>query len=175
MGQSRAADNPERAVPMAEAGDDFWRFSLALYAEPGVAPACLRLQDLHGKDVVLALWCLWLGASGRGRLDAPRLAEAEAAVAPWRQRVIEPVRKLRKSLKDVPGAEEVYERIKGVELGAERAAHDRLALLSGPARKPGTGDAAANLALYLDAAAMADAAPILAAPQIRSRAEGSSL
>jgi uncharacterized protein (TIGR02444 family) len=31
----------------------FWEFSLAFYAEPGVAPACLAMQDLEGVDVNL--------------------------------------------------------------------------------------------------------------------------
>ena len=46
---------------MAEAVEEFWRFALGFYARPGVAPACLELQDRHGKDVLIALYCCWVG------------------------------------------------------------------------------------------------------------------
>ena len=31
----------------------------ALYAQPGVADACLKLQDEFGLDVNLVLFCIW--------------------------------------------------------------------------------------------------------------------
>ena len=48
----------------------FWDFSLAVYGRPGVAPACLALQQRHGADVNLLLFCAWFGAAHRGRLTA---------------------------------------------------------------------------------------------------------
>ena len=39
----------------------FWRFSLALYARPGVAEALIALQDRAGLDVNLILFGLWVG------------------------------------------------------------------------------------------------------------------
>ncbi len=41
---------------MAEA---FWTFSTGLYAAPGVEAHMLALQDEHGLDVNLALFCLF--------------------------------------------------------------------------------------------------------------------
>ncbi|MCG8546534.1 MAG: TIGR02444 family protein, partial [Alphaproteobacteria bacterium] len=32
-------------------GNAFWNFSLRAYARPGVADACIRLQDRYGVDV----------------------------------------------------------------------------------------------------------------------------
>jgi uncharacterized protein (TIGR02444 family) len=152
---------------MPEAFDEFWRFAVTLYAKPGVAPACLALQDRFGKDVLIALYGTWLGASGRGRLDAQRLAEAEACARPWRQQVVEPLRRTRHGLKGIDGADELYERMKKIELDAERVAMQRLAPLApapDPARSAAdrAGDARANLALYAGEAAEA-AAPIAAA------------
>jgi len=46
------------------AGGAFWRFSLDAYGRPGVAAACLDLQDRHGCDVNLILYALWLGRAG---------------------------------------------------------------------------------------------------------------
>lgn len=148
---------------MPDPFDAFWAFSLALYARPGVAPACLALQDAHGKDVIIALFGCWLGASGRGRLDGSALAAAEAIARPWRQQVVEPLRRTRHALKPVAGAEAFYGRMKEIELDAERVAHQRLCALA-PAADPRAGPAErlaaarANLALYVGEAAPAAAA-----------------
>lgn len=153
---------------MAEAFDEFWRFALGFYAQSGVAPACLELQDRHGKDVLIALFACWVGISGRGRLDQAALAMAEATARPWRSQVVEPLRRTRHALKGIAGAEKLYARMKSIELGAERIAMERLAPL---ARAPsamlapaGRAEAAkANLALYLGPEAAAAAAPLVAA------------
>ena len=152
---------------MTEPFDEFWRFALALYAKPGVAPACLVLQDGHGKDVLIALYGCWLGVSGRGQMDAASLARAEEAARPWRQQVIEPLRRTRHALKGIEGADEFYSRMKTIELEAERVAMRRLAPLAPtPDPRASAADRVANarhnLALYAGTAAEA-AAPIAAA------------
>jgi uncharacterized protein (TIGR02444 family) len=73
----------------------FWDFSVAFYARPGVMPASLALQDQHGVDVNLALFCCWIGE----KLDAAALAEADARVAEWRAEVVQPLRAVRRWLK----------------------------------------------------------------------------
>lgn len=73
----------------------FWDFSVAFYARPGVMPTCLALQDAHGVDVNLALFCCWLGEA----LDAGALAEAETLVCDWRREVVQPLRAVRRWLK----------------------------------------------------------------------------
>ena len=153
---------------MADAVEEFWRFALALYAKPGVAPACLVLQDRHGKDVIIALFGCWLGASGRGGFDEAALARAEETARPWRQAVVEPLRRTRHALKNVAGAEEFYSRMKKLELDAERVAVRRLAPLA-PEPDPRleaaqcVAAARANLALYAGVEGTAAAAPIMAA------------
>jgi len=144
---------------------EFWSFSLAFYEQPGVAPACLELQDRYGRDVILALYCCWVGTSGRGRLGPAELAAAEAAARPWRKSVVEVLRGARKALKGIAGAQPLYARMKSIELAAEREAHRRLAALA-PAADPRAAaqsrraDAAANLALYAGGDAAAAAAPL---------------
>src|SRR5215469_3798715 len=95
---------------MSDAAAAFWRFSLAIYARPGVAPACLVVQDEHGCDVNLMLFCCWLGASGRGRLDCAGLAAADAAVSGWRREVVESLRAARRAIKaaDLPDSDGIY-------------------------------------------------------------------
>src|SRR5260370_41965427 len=81
------------------AGDAFWRFSLALYARPGIAGALIALQDRAGRDVNLILFGLWLGASRGRRLAAAELEGAAAAIAPVATSVTTPLRQLRRRLK----------------------------------------------------------------------------
>jgi uncharacterized protein (TIGR02444 family) len=152
-----------------DAAAEFWRFSLAFYAEPGAAAACLELQDRHGLDVNLALYGCWLGLSGRGRIDARGLAAADAAIADWRRSVIEPLRTVRRALKatDDAGEPELRERVKAAELEAERLCQNRLAALA-PA--PVAGDrqsrleaAYANLSAYLGTKARGAGEKLIAA------------
>jgi uncharacterized protein (TIGR02444 family) len=140
--------------PAAESGEAFWRFSLALYARPGVAAALIALQDRAARDVNLILFCLWAGAVCGARLDAAALAAAEAAIADLRSEAVEPLRALRRRLKADP-AEDVQalrRKVLGLELAAERRVQYRLAAqaLRAAGHDP-IAAAEANLALYLGA------------------------
>lgn len=165
---------------------DLWAFSLAFYAQPGVAEALIGLQDGAGRDVNLILFAIWLGLSGRGRLDQQRADAAERAVRPIRAEVIEPLRAIRRRL--AAAAEDdlrvLREKVKALELDGERASLQRLAAIAGPVceRDPAIrrADAAVSLAFYLGppAASGAEAAIIrgaldrfaAAAPEPRHRA-----
>jgi uncharacterized protein (TIGR02444 family) len=106
-------------------GSPFWRFSLRLYRLPGVAEACIKLQEDAGCDVNLLLFLLWHAAQGR-RLATGEIARLEQDIAPWRDRTVVPLRAVRRGLKSPPGlveagaAEAFRTRIKAVELEAER-------------------------------------------------------
>ncbi|MGD9511236.1 MAG: TIGR02444 family protein [Geminicoccaceae bacterium] len=77
----------------------FWRFSLARYAAPGVADACLALQDRDGADVNLILLALWLGERGQ-RLEAEAGGRLAQLAADWQGPVIAPLRAVRRRLKE---------------------------------------------------------------------------
>jgi len=155
--------NVSRTEPDSESPPDaLWRFAVDFYARPGVAAACLALQDRHGFDVILILFACWVGASGRGRLTAADLAAAVALAEPWRRAVIAPLRAVRRHLKDSGEAADLYQTVKAAELAAEHRALDRLAALA-PASAPATApvaDALANLSLYLGAGAGPEAAAL---------------
>jgi uncharacterized protein (TIGR02444 family) len=130
-----------------------WRFSLAFYARPGVAEALIALQDRAGCDVNLILFALWRGVAHRHRLDSDELMAAEAAVAPLRRAVVEPLRRLRRALKadSDPDIQALRRRVGVLELAAERRAQSRLAATIGSSDTGGDRGAAAeaNLALCL--------------------------
>jgi uncharacterized protein (TIGR02444 family) len=138
------------------AGNDFWRFSLEFYGFCRVAPALIALQDRDGLDINLMLFALWLGVSGRRRLDSDALRVADRAIREIRAEIVEPLRALRRSLKGNPDndVQSVREGVKALELDAEKLAQSRLARLAGPVdagmSAPARLAAAyANLALYL--------------------------
>ena len=99
----------------------FWRYSLALYERAN--EASLHLQDHHRLDVNMLLLCCWTGSRGRALADAEIIA-AQTAAAPWRDNVIEPLRRARRFLKVQAvsaGAADLRRRILALELEAERA------------------------------------------------------
>lgn len=127
----------------------FWDFSVALYAKPGVAPACLDLQERHGIDVNALMFCVWLGTSGRGPAPREALEAAFDAVGPWHQAVVRALRPLRRRLK--PGFEPIdpalvqglRARIQKVEIDAEHV--EQLALAaSAAAQAPARADVSAD-------------------------------
>ncbi|BBK41098.1 hypothetical protein STVA_11180 [Allostella vacuolata] len=142
------------------AGEGLWDFSLRVYGTPSIAKWCLRLQDEHGADVNILLWCAWAGSQGV-RLTADDLAAAEAATAAWRDQVVLPLRALRRALKrdlgqvSADAAVALRTRIKGVELEAERLQQAALERLPQGRRRPGRGFVetaiADNIALYQQA------------------------
>lgn len=75
-----------------------WDFSLRLYVRPGVADACLRLQDRHSIDVNLLFCCLWLGMEGE-RATRRDIARMIARVRGLHETVIKPLRAARTALK----------------------------------------------------------------------------
>ncbi len=137
---------------MAQASDTpFWDFSLGVYARSGVAPACLALQDRHGLDVNLLLFCCWAGRCGRA-LTAGDLKALRAAARPWHEGVVRPLRQARRWLKGQANAsaQALRRDIKAQELEAERIEQHLLGeTLPLDAGAPAPDLAAANLKAYL--------------------------
>jgi len=96
-----------------------WEFSLELYARPGVAAACIEAQDHCAVDVNLLLYAAWLARQGF-ELDQNQWQALVASVADWRQRVVQPLRDLRRDWQALPAAADLRERVKALELAAER-------------------------------------------------------
>jgi uncharacterized protein (TIGR02444 family) len=118
-----------------QTGSPFWRFSLRLYRQPGVADACIALQDGCGVDVNVLLFLLWL-ATAKQRVGTGEVEALCAKAGPWRDEVVAPLRSLRRRLKDGAPlvernlAELFRTRIKAVELEAERLQQEALFALA---------------------------------------------
>ena len=150
----------------------FWRFSLELYARPGVAAACLTLQDRHGADVNLVLFALWLGS--RGHQLTPEAGNDLARLARhWQRPIVRPLRWVRRRLKQrtmaagLPSPEAVGHwrgRLAEIELALEQAEQLLLEHAMGPvvAGPPGAPMACGNLrALGLASLVATDEARLL--------------
>lgn len=139
----------------------FWRFSLRLYRAPGIAEACLALQDRCGADVNLLLYCCWAGMGGR-RLNARTMRRTLAAVARWQGSIVQPLRQARREIRKIsagmPGelTGELGKRIGAAELDAEYVEQCILAALAEDLPPPARGQepraaVVANLERYCDA------------------------
>jgi uncharacterized protein (TIGR02444 family) len=139
-------------------GSPFWRFSLQFYRRPGVAEACIALQEESGVDVNLLLFLLW-HATQKRRLAAAEIVALEQRIATWREQTVVPLRAIRRALKTPPAlvepgtAEAFRTRIKAVELEAERlqqeAMHNLVRAGLFGAEAPSVAEAArANVTAY---------------------------
>ncbi|MFC4353382.1 TIGR02444 family protein [Fodinicurvata halophila] len=102
----------------------FWDFSLLFYGRQGVADACLELQDRHGLDVNLVLFCFWAATCGKA-LGEEEFARLSQASRDWQAQVVQPLREVRRWMKrpDLLEREDcvrLRESIKRQELEAER-------------------------------------------------------
>ena len=153
---SQQTRSTAKSLPMTDSV--FWRFSLRFYALPGVASACIDLQDRHGVDVNVLLFLLFLAEEGRA-VSPEEVARIDAAVRVWRDGVVVPLRTVRRNLRASIGemardaAEALRTNVKRVELEAERIQQETLERLM-PASATGalvpsrTIAARANLAAY---------------------------
>ncbi len=108
-----------------ETDNPFWRFSLRVYAMPGVAEECLEVQDRLGIDVNVLLYAAWLGAIRGTALDSADIGLIERAVATWSAEVVQPLRAVRRGLKVMPeiadqAVQALRQRVADAELFAEQ-------------------------------------------------------
>lgn len=110
---------------MARYADNaFWDFSIEVYAGKSVSEACLALQDRHGLDINILLFCCFAASKAR-TLTREELGQIMTAVAPWRREVIGPLRQMRRWLTTqdcapMDQANAIRSVIKMQELEAER-------------------------------------------------------
>lgn len=103
----------------------FWDWALLAYERPGVAQACLALQDEHGQCTPYLLWAAWAAQAGRG-LDEAALRRGQVLALRWDADVLQPVRSVRRLLKpSFAGVEDgpkdaLRQQIKTAELACEQ-------------------------------------------------------
>lgn len=112
-----------------------WDYSLALYSHKDVAEACLSLQNQFGFDVNLVLFCLWYGEYFTSTIPQALLADAIKLSDHWSRVSVKPLRGIRTEMKHdndlqqlsaAPAISELREKIKSLELQAEKIQHSLL-------------------------------------------------
>jgi uncharacterized protein (TIGR02444 family) len=115
-----------------------WDWSVRVYARPGVPQACLLLQNQYQQNVPLLLAAAWAAREGR---TLP-LADAITLVRAFETQVVSPLRGVRTELKTpLPPVrdelrEALRERVKTVELLAERVLLETLEQIASPPDQP---------------------------------------
>jgi uncharacterized protein (TIGR02444 family) len=103
-----------------------WAFVLEIYAKPGIADACLKLQSEAGVDVMLLLTIVFAAVRHRILPTPAELDALDMACRPWREQIVWPLRSIRTGLKTGPPpapareTELLRSKIKAFELEAER-------------------------------------------------------
>ena len=103
-----------------------WAFALAIYARPGVAEACLTLQNDAGVDVMLLLMATFAAVKQRRLLTPAEIEALDDACRPWREQIVWRLRAIRTELKTGPkpapgeATEPFRAKIKALELEAEK-------------------------------------------------------
>jgi len=106
----------------------FWEFSIYVYRKNGVADTFLRLQNDHGVDVNMLLYCCWHGIT-RGVFTNQLFQTVFDYSTSWCNQTVKPLRNVRTWLKqsgchlshiDTASCMEFREEIKGIELQAEK-------------------------------------------------------
>jgi uncharacterized protein (TIGR02444 family) len=142
----------------------FWDYALDLYQREGVEAACLELQQRHGLDVNVVLFCCWLASRGILADEAVLGRIAEMAEV-WQEEFVRPLRAVRSRLKAAltkrkPGsiaarwpefAAALRQRVVALEIDGERLEQLLLAELAADraaTATPGPALASGNLRRY---------------------------
>jgi uncharacterized protein (TIGR02444 family) len=121
--------SPHRSELEAES----WAFALAIYARPGVAEACLALQNEAGVDVMMLLMGTFAAVKHRILLTPEEINALDDACRPWREQIVWRLRAIRTDLKSGPRpapnieTEQLRSKVKAIELEAEKRQNQLLA------------------------------------------------
>jgi len=113
-------------ISRADLEAESWAFALDVYARPGVADACLKVQGEASVDVMMFLVVAFAFVRLHILLTPAEIREMDEACRLWREQIVWPLRAIRSRLKSGPSpapsseTEQFRSNIKTVELAAER-------------------------------------------------------
>ena len=113
---------------MGETQLRLWPFSLAVYHDDAVQKECLDLQDRHGIDINMLLFCAFVGAVHGAIISEHHMRDAVSLITAWNASVVRALRQVRRELKLFAAdpspiqlaARELRTSVKAAELGAEQ-------------------------------------------------------
>ena len=99
--------------------EDFWRWAVAQYEDVQVREGLLELQESSGLIILEAMFLAWLGHRGQA-IGEEEQRHIRAAITPWVERVVLPIRRQRQVWTDMPSMITNRRHLLGLELEAER-------------------------------------------------------
>lgn len=150
----------DQPASVADEAAALWGFAVRVYGMRGIKDTCLAVQARYGLSISTLLGAIWTGAHGYGRMGATQLETTVRRATEWHREVIEPMRALRRRLRQQPppGLEERTDALRHEvlrqELEAERIEQQLLLEDFPRGRCPVSAeaerwrDATANAALY---------------------------
>ena len=99
--------------------EDFWRWAVAQYEDVQVREGLLELQESSGLIILEAMFLAWLGHRGQA-IGEEEQRRIRAAIIPWVERVVLPLRRQRQVWTDMPSMITNRRHLLGLELEAER-------------------------------------------------------
>jgi uncharacterized protein (TIGR02444 family) len=162
-------------MPAKREIEKFWDFSVRTYRTDGVPDACLSLQNDHGADVNMLLYCCWVGVHS-GSFDTELFASASEFSSHWAKHVVAPLRSARTWMKhtgctavDVPtdACMTLRDEIKAVEFASEKLQQEVLETLAVNSQTRSAGydqvlqEVTANLELYANFAGIDISADVM--------------
>jgi len=81
--------------------NEFWRYSLQVYAQQGVSELALNWQNQYGANVNVLLWCSWLESQDIA-LTENLLSSALLGIEAWDTGIIKPLRAVRETIAGLP-------------------------------------------------------------------------
>ncbi len=117
------------------------------------------MQDAHGLNVNLLLWCVWTAAH-LSTPDEAALRRAMQISGEWEENIVAPLRQVRRKLKTCGGPEALRLQVKEAELSAEREVQSALEAMARRQLSPASDEDAGSrarrtLAAYARAAGAA--------------------
>lgn len=109
--------------------NEFWAYSLRVYADSRVQAYCLEQQDARSIDVNILLFWLWLGYERSLVATSAAMLEGEKLVHSWHENVVRRLRSTRSWMKGnvvTPDAPRLRDSIKAAELAAEKIEQEML-------------------------------------------------
>lgn len=97
---------------------EFWQYSVAIYADTAVTKACLLWQDQFDADVNIILACAWLGSRSQ-LISEQQLKALCASTAEIQRHGVQPLRSVRRFAKSRL-SDQLYQQLKQVELAVEQ-------------------------------------------------------
>lgn len=78
----------------------FWNFSLLIYEQELTQQALLALQNKHGLNINMLLFCCWYAATNQGQLNKQEIKQLLTTIHTWHERIVMQLRFIRDQLKN---------------------------------------------------------------------------